>query len=71
MFFPTYIGCGIMYSMYVFQKIFSNLDFFEKSIKNQFGEETNLNIVLGVLFINCLLAWPALAIQEINNRQDL
>lgn len=66
-----YLFCGVLYSTYSFQKIFSNFENFITILENEFGEEVNLTIFLSMLFLNCIFAWPILAIQEINNTQDL
>ena len=71
MIYTSYLFCGILYSIYLFSKIFSNFENFITILENEFREEVNLTIFLSMLFLNCIFAWPILAIQEINNIQDL
>lgn len=71
MVYTSYLFCGMLYCIYLFSKIFSNLENFIISLENEDREEVNLTIFLGMLFVNCVFAWPILAVQEINNKQDL
>lgn len=67
----AYIFCGMLYSIYTFQKIFSKYEQFVSIFEEQFGKEGNINIFFAILFANCLIGWPIMVVQEINNIQDL
>ena len=71
MILASFLFCGLLYSIYTFEKIFSDFQKFVELFEMQFGDTENLNFFLGMLFLNCLFAWPVLAVQEINNKQDL
>jgi hypothetical protein len=66
----SYIFCGLLYCFYVFAKIFENKENFLIIFKDQFGEEANLNLFLGIMFLTNLLAWPIMMVNEINNKKD-
>ena len=67
----AFFFCGLLFSIYTFQKIFLNYEYFVMNYENEFGNTKNLNFFLSMLFISCMFAWPIIMVNEINNRQDL
>jgi hypothetical protein len=67
----SYFTCGILYSIYTFQKIFNNKEQFLIMFEEEFGNTDNLNPFLATMFLTSTVAWPIMILNEINNRQDL
>lgn len=69
MFVNTYLFCGMLHSVYTFTKISNNYEHFLMMYEKEFGDTNNLKFFLAMLFISCIVAWPILMIQEINNKE--
>jgi len=71
MFMSSYFTCGILYSIYVFQKIVNNKEQFITVFEEEFGENQNLNLFLSIMFLTNIISWPMLILKELKDRQDM
>lgn len=70
MIFVSYISCGILYFLYSYQKINSNIEQFLHLLEEEMGKEVEIENFFIFLFISSLFAWPFMMANEINNKKD-
>lgn len=68
--FVSYISCGMLYFLYSYQKIISNIEQFLHILEEEMGKEVEIENFFIFLFISSLFAWPFMMVNEINNKKD-